>query len=76
MVSERSSGTVLAGGERMAGRSPLDGHDLSQGSFYPPTVIADVSTEDELWREEVFGPVVVVKRFKVGAQVPSSPLLK
>ena len=48
----------------MMGRSPLDDYDLSQGSFYPPTVIADVSTEDELWQEEIFGPVVVVKRFK------------
>lgn len=64
MVSSRSSGNILAGGERMMGRSPLDDYDLSQGSFYPPTVIADVSTEDELWQEEIFGPVVVVKRFK------------
>lgn len=49
----------------MTGRSSLDGYDLSQGSFYPPTVIADISTEDSLWQEEIFGPVVVVIRFKV-----------
>jgi acyl-CoA reductase-like NAD-dependent aldehyde dehydrogenase len=65
VVSSRSSGHVLAGGEPMTGRSPLDNHDLSQGSFYPPTVITDVSTEGDLWQEEIFGPVVVVKRFKV-----------
>lgn len=70
MVSSRLSGTVLAGGERMTGRSPLDGYDLSLGSFYPPTVIANVSTDDELWREEVFGPIVVVKKFQVGSQEP------
>ena len=65
MVSSRSSGNVLVGGERMMGQSPLDDYDLSQGSFYPPTVITDVSTEDDLWQEEIFGPVVVVKQFKV-----------
>ncbi|KAH9850759.1 aldehyde dehydrogenase [Lenzites betulinus] len=60
---QRGVGTVLAGGRRMTGPSPLDGYDLSQGAFFPPTVIADVPTEDDLWREEIFGPVVVVKRF-------------
>jgi acyl-CoA reductase-like NAD-dependent aldehyde dehydrogenase len=49
----------------MAGLSSLDGHDLSEGYFYPPTVIEDVSVDDEIWREEIFGPVVVIKRFEV-----------
>lgn len=62
---QRGVGTVLAGGQRMTGLSPLDGYDLSQGAFFPPTVITDVPTEDDLWREEIFGPVVVVKRFCV-----------
>jgi len=48
----------------MTGVSDLDGFDFSRGSFYPPTVIADVDVDDEIWQEEVFGPVVVVKRFK------------
>ncbi|KAF4619381.1 hypothetical protein D9613_005117 [Agrocybe pediades] len=56
--------TILVGGERMMGKSELDGFDFSKGSFYPPTVIADVGIEDEIWQEEVFGPVIVVKRFK------------
>ncbi|KAI0677370.1 aldehyde dehydrogenase [Trametes maxima] len=60
---QRGVGTILAGGRRMTGPSPLDGYDFSQGAFFPPTVIADVPTEDDLWREEIFGPVVVVKRF-------------
>ena len=47
------------------GKSSLDGFDFSKGSFLPPTVITDVHTEDELWQEEVFGPVVVVMRFSV-----------
>lgn len=65
MVSSRSSGTILFGGERMTGKSSLDGYDLSQGNFYSPTVISEISTEDPLWHDEIFGPVVVVKSFKV-----------
>ncbi|KZV77148.1 aldehyde dehydrogenase [Peniophora sp. CONT] len=64
MVENRTSGTVLAGGVPLTGKSTLDGFDFSRGSFYPPTVIGDVETSDELWREEVFGPVVVTKRFE------------
>jgi acyl-CoA reductase-like NAD-dependent aldehyde dehydrogenase len=64
LVNSRSpSSTLLAGGEPMQGTSRLDSFDFSRGSFYPPTVIADIDTEEELWKEEVFGPVVVVKRF-------------
>ena len=58
-------GTILAGGKRMLGKSELDGFDFSRGSFFAPTVIGDISTESELWREEIFGPVVVIKRFSV-----------
>ncbi|KZT36851.1 aldehyde dehydrogenase [Sistotremastrum suecicum HHB10207 ss-3] len=71
MVS-RTKGTVLVGGSPMQGPSPLDGFELSKGSFYPPTVISDVSLNDELWTEEVFGPVVVLQRFRsdnVGIQL-------
>ncbi|KAI0774445.1 aldehyde dehydrogenase [Fomes fomentarius] len=60
---QRGVGKVLAGGQRMMGTSALDGYDFSQGAFFPPTVITDIPTQDDLWREEVFGPVVVVTRF-------------
>ncbi|KAF9058008.1 aldehyde dehydrogenase domain-containing protein [Panaeolus papilionaceus] len=56
--------TILTGGERMVGTSELDGFDFTNGFFYPPTVISEIGTSDELWQEEVFGPVVVVKRFE------------
>jgi len=56
---------ILFGGERLTGLSELDGFDFSKGSFYPPTVLADSQIDDEIWQEEVFGPVVVVKRFAV-----------
>jgi hypothetical protein len=69
MVERRSSGTVLIGGEPLKGRSSLDGFDFSRGSFYPPTIIADVSLDDTLWKEEVFGPVVVLNKFEACAEL-------
>ena len=62
---QRGVGTVLTGGKRLTGTSTLDGYDFSRGAFFPPTVITGVPTEDDLWREEIFGPVVVVTRFSV-----------
>jgi len=59
----KSGRKIAVGGHRMLGPSPLDGFDLSKGCFYAPTIIEDISPEDELWTEEIFGPVVVVKRF-------------
>jgi acyl-CoA reductase-like NAD-dependent aldehyde dehydrogenase len=62
---KKTGGQLLAGGSRLTGHSELDNFDFSKGSFFPPTVVAEIPLEDELWREEVFGPVVVVKRFSV-----------
>jgi acyl-CoA reductase-like NAD-dependent aldehyde dehydrogenase len=64
MIS-RTTGKVVAGGERMVGKSELDAFDFSKGFFFPPTVISDINLHDELWKEEIFGPVVVVTRFSV-----------
>jgi succinate-semialdehyde dehydrogenase/glutarate-semialdehyde dehydrogenase len=44
--------TVLCGGE------PLDGH----GWYYPPTVLAGITPEMRLYREEAFGPVAALYR--------------
>jgi len=48
----------------MTEKSALDNFDFSRGSFYPPTVITSVDTNDEIWQEEIFGPVVIVKKFR------------
>lgn len=61
----RTSGKIILGGGRLTGTSDLDGFDFSAGSFYSPTVIIDIEPEDELWQEEIFGPVVVVRKFQV-----------
>jgi len=49
--------TVLAGG------AVPTAPELSRGWFYPPTILADVTSEMDIWREEVFGPVTLVRSF-------------
>ncbi|MGL5866809.1 MAG: gamma-aminobutyraldehyde dehydrogenase [Dermatophilaceae bacterium] len=44
------------------GRVPDDGA-LARGCYYAPTVVADVPLGSELWRDEVFGPVLAVVPF-------------
>lgn len=58
----------------MTGISPLDTFDLSQGSFFAPTVIEGVEVEDELWQEELFGPVLVATKFNVGTFIDTKSL--
>ncbi|KAI1207483.1 aldehyde dehydrogenase [Annulohypoxylon truncatum] len=59
---------AVVGGRRMQGVSSLDGTDFSKGYFYQPTIL--VSSEEKsilttrIWREEAFGPVIVVVPFK------------
>ena len=46
---------LLCGGQRPA--------DQPEGWFMQPTVFADVPLNSDLWREEIFGPVVCVNPF-------------
>lgn len=36
---------------------------LKKGFYIEPTIITDVTTSMQIWREEVFGPVLCVKTF-------------
>ncbi|MGD9516775.1 gamma-aminobutyraldehyde dehydrogenase [Mycolicibacterium austroafricanum] len=47
------------GGRIVTGGVAPDG----PGSFYRPTLIADVSEQSEVWRDEIFGPVLAVRSF-------------
>lgn len=40
----------------------------AKGDFYAPTVLTGVTTQMRIWREEVFGPVMVVVPFKDDAE--------
>lgn len=50
--------TVDAGARLLTGGTPLDG----PGSFYPPTVLADIPEGSPGHREELFGPVALLFR--------------
>ncbi|TLD34645.1 aldehyde dehydrogenase-like protein [Venturia nashicola] len=60
--------TIITGGERMTGKSSLDGTDFSKGYYYPPTIICSNEQASifntKLWKEEAFGPVIIVEPFK------------
>ena len=42
--------------------------DESGGFFVRPTVYAEVPTENAVWREEIFGPVLAVRSFESEAE--------
>jgi betaine-aldehyde dehydrogenase len=52
--------TVLTGGKQPA--------SLTTGYFIEPTIMTDMSENDWIWREEIFGPVVCVKPFDTEKQ--------
>lgn len=52
--------TVAAGGGRAPG--------FAKGYFVQPTVLTDVPQDCEAWTEEIFGPVVCVRRFHSEAE--------
>lgn len=50
----QQGGSVLTGGDKPADEA------LSQGCYVNATVLADVSPDMDIWREEVFGPVIAL----------------
>lgn len=52
--ARRNGASIVSGGERLG----------SEGTFFAPTIVADVRCDQPIAREEVFGPVLVVHRFR------------
>jgi succinate-semialdehyde dehydrogenase/glutarate-semialdehyde dehydrogenase len=52
--------TVAAGARVLTGGHPLD----RRGSFYAPTVLADIPKDSPAYKEEFFGPVASIFRVK------------
>jgi betaine-aldehyde dehydrogenase len=52
----RGYAKVVTGGATPTG-------DLARGCYYEPTLVSDVPLDSEIWRDEVFGPVLVVVAF-------------
>ncbi|MCL2714815.1 MAG: NAD-dependent succinate-semialdehyde dehydrogenase [Alphaproteobacteria bacterium] len=67
MISEKARGEIakLVDGARAAGATLLCGGRAPDGKgfFYEPTVLADVSHQADILREEIFGPVAPVASF-------------
>lgn len=53
-----------AGGEVLTGGHPLTENGLDKGAFFAPTILANVPEDNDAVREEIFGPVIVVDKFK------------
>ncbi|KAI0548876.1 aldehyde dehydrogenase [Xylaria curta] len=55
----RSQGTLLIGGSRVG----------DQGYFIEPTIFADVPEDAEICKQEIFGPVAIVNKFKTEEEI-------
>lgn len=49
---------VAKGAKLLTGGQACDDAALSSGNFYPPTVLADVTTDMKIFNEETFGPIL------------------
>lgn len=56
--------TRLVGDASRKGARVLTGGQAMQGTFYEPTVLADVDVKMDIMHEEIFGPVASVIRFE------------
>ena len=64
-------GPMVSAGQRDSVQRYLEGADVAftgscpdgDGFWLPPTVVESTSTQETIWREEVFGPVVAVMPF-------------
>ncbi|CAA7407680.1 unnamed protein product [Spirodela intermedia] len=56
LTAKNEGATILYGGARP--------QHLDKGFFIQPTIITNVETSMQIWKEEVFGPVLCVKTFR------------
>ncbi len=59
-VHRQVTDAVEKGAQLLAGGEPLTAGDLARGTFYAPTVLANVTRDMLIYREETFGPVAAV----------------
>jgi len=57
-IGKNEGATLACGGNR------LTDNGLDKGFFVEPTVFIDVTSEMRIVKEEIFGPVVVIQKFK------------
>ncbi|MEM0990831.1 MAG: NAD-dependent succinate-semialdehyde dehydrogenase [Pseudomonadota bacterium] len=62
-VDQQVTDAVGKGAKAVIGGTPLTSGTLGQGHFYAPTVLAGVTPDMRIYREETFGPVAPVIRY-------------
>ena len=64
--SQRENAEAFIEQARSSGRQiAIGGHrPLEKGYFLSPTVVLEPEVGDSCWRDEIFGPVVCIRRFK------------
>ncbi|MBK1696209.1 aldehyde dehydrogenase family protein [Rhodovibrio salinarum] len=61
---QRIAAMVSAGREAGCTVWQADGEGPETGAFYPPTLCTDLGTDNPLWQDEVFGPVLAAMTFR------------
>lgn len=62
-VEKQVNDAVLKGATAVTGGARLTDGDLAEGHFFAPTVLENVSSDMNIYREETFGPVAAVIKF-------------
>jgi succinate-semialdehyde dehydrogenase / glutarate-semialdehyde dehydrogenase len=68
-VERQVSDAQEKGARLLAGGMRLNDEGMQDGLFYAPTVLADVTPEMDIYREETFGPVAAVTAFDTEDEV-------
>lgn len=71
-ATESGQAVSVYGCARMQGKSSIDDTDFAKGYFYPPSILTSISGQSivktRIWKEEAFGPVIVVVGFDTEAE--------
>lgn len=62
-IERHIAAAIEAGADALSGGSPLRDGAWQRGFWVNPTVLANVPDTASVWRDEVFGPVPVVRKF-------------
>lgn len=60
---------VSKGASLLHGGKPSEDPELSQGHFYLPTVLADITPEMNIFHEETFGPIIPLIPFETDQEL-------
>jgi aldehyde dehydrogenase (NAD+)/retinal dehydrogenase len=79
-AKQEGQGTLLVGGKPLYSKvgTPTAGEHLQlysntwQGYYIEPAIFTDTKEDASIYKEEIFGPVVVVNKFKTEEEVLSS----